>query len=299
MKVKLIGLFLFITAGLYAQKNVVVKKGDIKVNGEKVATYEGKGGNAFRMGKFEITLVGASSPAITLQEDAIYFKNPLFDEVHWIYEIRFADGDIAYYRAAPVTKKFFGNVVTLNPRKTGDDILEELFNDETPVFISNGALNKENIAAFKASSKAYPKEKIMKEAKESEEAIATITTVNVNRDKSKPVMFTAEKNKDADMGNWYLLTQDDKVIGRVYKRTGNEVTYQVWKKTPAGFKLQGKEVEFAPIAITENLSNGTGTLSKKFDGVYVADKKTFQFNSADALNAERDLVNSLIAAGVL
>jgi hypothetical protein len=298
MKVKLIGLFLFLATGLYAQKNVVVKKGEIKVNGEKVATYEGKGGNAFRMGKFEITLTGASSPAITLQEDAIYLQNPLFEGVYWIYEIKFADGDIAYHRAAPVTKKFFGNVVTLNPRKTGDDILEELFNDETPVFISNGALNKENIAAFKASSKAFPKEKIMKEAKETEEAIATITTVNVNRDKSKPVVFTSEKNKD-DMGSWYLLTQDDKVIGRVYKRTGNEVIYQVWKKTPAGFKLQEKEVEFAPIVITENLNNGNGALSKKYDAIYVADKKTFQFSSADALNAERDLVSSLIAAGVL
>lgn len=299
MKIQFIVLSFLLAVSTAAQKNVVVKKGDIKVNGEKVATYDGKGGNAFRMGKFQITLAGATTPAITLQEDAIYFKNPLFDEVHWIYEIKFSDGDICYYKALPVTKKFMGNVITLSGRKTGDEIIDELFNDETPVFITNAGLNKENIAAFKASAKAYNKEKIMAEVKQSEDAITTILKVNVDRDKTKPVTLLPQPKTESDLGSWFLISQGDKIIGKVYKRTGNAIIYQVWKKTPAGFKIGDKEHEFVPIAITENLSDGNGAISKKSDAIMVIGKTTFQFPTPDMLNAERDLINTLIAAGSL
>lgn len=298
MKIQFIVLSLLLAISATAQKKVVVKKGDIKVDGALVATYDGKGGNAFRMGKFEIKLPGASTAAITLKEDAIYFKNPLFDEVYWIYEIKFSDGEVLYYRALPVTKKFMGNVITTNSRKTGDDIIDELFNDETPVFVTAAGLSKENIAAFKSSPKFYNKEKIMAEVKQAEDAIAGILKVNVDRDKSKPVNLLSEPKKD-DLGSWFSISQGDKIIGKVYKRTGNGFFYQVWKKAPAGFKIGDKEYEFVPIALTENLSDGNGAISKKSDAIMVVGKSTFQFPTPDMANAERELINALIAAGNL
>lgn len=299
MKIQFIVLSLLLAFSSVAQKNVVVKKGDIKVNGEKIATYDGKGGNVFRMGKFEITLAGATTPVITLKEDVIYFKNPMFDEEHWIYEIKFSDGDVCYYKALPVTKKVMGNVITLSGRKTGDDIIDELFNDETPVLISSTGLNKENIAAFKASPKNYNKDKIMAEVKQAEDAIATILKVNVDRDKTKPVNLIPQPKTENDPGNWFLISQGDKIVGKAYKRIGNSLIYHVWKKTPAGFKIGDKEYEFVPIAITENLNDGNGAISKKSDAIMVPGKSTFQFPTPDMANAERDLINTLIAAGSL
>ncbi len=299
MKIQLVFFALLLAMSAAAQKKVVVKKGEIKVNGEKVATYDGKGGNVFRMGKFEITLAGATSPAITLQEDVIYFQDPLFDEEHWIYEIKFSNGDVCYYKALPVTKKFMGNVIVMNSRKTGDDIIDELFNDETPVFITSAGLNAENIAAFKASPRSYNKEKIMNEVKQTEDAIASILKVNVDRDKTKPVNLFLQPKTESDLGDWYVINQGDKVIGRVYKRVGNSVIYQVWKKTPSGFRIGEKDHEFVPIMITGNLASGSGAMNKRYEGIWVPGKGKLQFTSADMANAERDLINALIADGSL
>ncbi len=289
---------LFISGIVDAQKIVTIKKEEIKVNGEKIASFDGKGGNAVRMGNYNITIVGESVPAINLKEDVIYFQNPLFDEQHWIYEVKFATGQSFFYRAAPVTKKFFGNTIVQNPRKTGNDIIEELFNDEVPLLIANKALNKENIDNFIAKH-AYPKDKIMAEVKETEAAIDSIASQNIVRDTKKPLVFNLQKGTESDLGSWYIIVQDDKIIGRLYKRTGNEAVYQIWKKAPQGFILQGKEAEFVPIVITEDLSKGNGVLSKKFEAIKVINKDKFPFTSTNYNNAENDLVTALITAGLL
>lgn len=289
-------ILLCVNLSVFAQKTITVKKGDIKVNGEVIATYDGKGGNAFRMGKYTINIPGSDTPYITLKEDVIYFNNPLFDNQHWIYEVQCANGQHFYYRAAPVTKKFFGNTVVLNPRKTGNDIIEEFFNDETPLPITDKALNKENIEKL-ITKLGYDKDKVMADVKETETAIASIAPQLVARDKAKPVVFT--KQTDEDLATWYAIVQDDKIIGRLYKRIGNESIYQVWKKAPAGFTIQGKAAEFVPVAITENLGSGSGSISGKYEGIYVVGKKKFEFGASAPSSAEQGLVNTLVANGIL
>lgn len=139
----------------------------------------------------------------------------------------------------------------------------------------------------------------MADVKQAEDAIAGILKVNVERDKSKMVNLQPFSVKSDELGKWFYISQGDKVIGKLYKRLGNAFIYQVWKKTPDGFKIGDQAHEFVPVAITENLADGSGALSKKFDAIIVPGKSILNFSSADMANAERDLINALIAAGYL
>jgi hypothetical protein len=297
MKTYLCTLLLLTAGAATAQKTVTVKKGEIKVNGEVAATYNGKGGNAFRLGEFTVTIAGQDTACMKLEEDTWYFKNPVFDAAHNYYAIK-AGGQTFYYRSAPETKKFFGNTVVVHPRLKGSDIIDALFNDTMPAFIANKTLNLEAMKAW-FEKNGYPREKIMAEVKEAEDAIQSIAATNVARDTKTPLFFNLQKTTEADLGNWYAITQGGQVIGRLYKRIGNEAYYEVWKKAPAGFMLQGKAAEFAPIVITGNLNSGSWQFDKKMEAIKVAGKEKITFICGNPSGAENDLVNHLIAAGML
>lgn len=282
----------------FAQKQVSIKKNEIKVNGEKVAVFDGKGGNVFRMGSFTITANGASTPSITLKEDQLDWQNPLFDEHQYYYEVKFASGQTTYYRAAPVTKKFMGNTMVLYPRLTGSDIMEALFNDNMPVLINSSGVNQEAVEKF-IKEFAFDKEKRVAEVRDAETAMATIPAIVVARDVKKPVVFKSQPSKGDDLGTWFLIEQDNVVIGRLYKKIGNEAVYQVWKKAPAGFQIAGKDCEFVPVVCTENLSKGTGELSGKFVATKVIGKGNLGFSAANPNAAEQELVTAVIAAGLM
>lgn len=295
----LAGLVLASLAG-NAQKNVVVKKGKIKLNDEEIATYDGKGGNAFRMGSLEVTIAGSDTPAIRFQEDVYYYQNPLFeDPANWFYKISFATGDTFYYKAAPVTKKFFGNTVVLHPRKTGNDIIEELFNDTTPALIVNKALHRENITRVIAV-RGYGWSGLAAGIKAMEDSIAAVLANTPPRNTKAPVTVIDETpRKPIDEGKWYSIMQDNQVIGRGYRRSGNSTEIHLWKKAPQGYSIMGNNSGFVPVLFTSSFDLSNYNFSKKFSIIKVVGKGKFEFSSSSIDNVIYDLANAAVAAGML
>jgi hypothetical protein len=297
MKKRFLVLFLLGFSIANAQKTVTVKKGEIKLNGEKIAGFDGKGGNAFRFGNYSISIEGIDTPVITIKEDNLSFLNPFYEDNQYYFEIRFASGQTYYYRAKPETKKFFGNVVTVYPRITGNDIIEAIFNDTVPQIITNKSLNQQNITSL-FENYGYPKIKVMAEIKAVEDSIGMINSVKINRDVKSPIAFKQVTVPGADLGKWYNIIQDNAVIGRLYKNIGNEAIYQIWKKSPQEFTLLGRKMEFAPLVITVSLTKGNH-MTKTYECIKVSGKERIAFKTNDYTNAENDLANTLINLGLL
>src|SRR5688572_12067989 len=91
----------------YGQKTIKVSKGKVKSGDEVIAEYDGKG-SAFRMGEYTVTIPGTTDPIITLSEVDHYFNNPLLEEAHFLYQVKFATGQTFYLRPKPNTGKMFG-----------------------------------------------------------------------------------------------------------------------------------------------------------------------------------------------
>lgn len=292
---------LLLTSGAMAQKSVVVKKGKIKVGDEEIATYDGKGGNAFRMGNLDIILPGSDTPSIKLKEDVYYYENPLFEKNSaWFYEITCAGGQHFFYRAAPYTKKVFGNEVTIYPRKTGNDIIEEMFNDTTPLFITDKKLNSENIARFIAT-RSYPQEALLAHAKAVEDSIAQVIANTPARNKQAIISLVDETPRETydGKGKWFAIYQDNQMIGRAYRYSGNATEIHIWKKGPAGYSIMGNNSGCVPVLYTEKLELSNYNFSKEFKVTQVAGKKPFVFKSISLDNVLYDLANAAIAAGLL
>jgi hypothetical protein len=281
----------------YAQKTIKVSKGKIKSGDEVIAEYDGKG-SAFRMGEYTVTLPGAKDPLITLSEVDHYFNNPLLDEAHYLYQVKFSTGETIYLRPKPNTGKMFGKVYETYTRKFGSDIIEEIFNDINPLVIENKTLSKANIDQV-ISRISYPYETVMANAKTLEDSIAMYAKEPIARDTKKPVSFQLIPNLSSSGSSWFAIIQDNQVVGRLYKYTDERMpraSYQVWKKAPAGSMLQGKQVEFIPVVITSTLSNNA---NKQYEAIKVMGKEKIGFTSGNQVAAEYDLVNVVIASGVL
>jgi hypothetical protein len=281
----------------YGQKAVKVSKGKVKSGDEVIAEYDGKGG-AFRMGHYAVTIPGTTDSVITLSEVNYYFNNPLLDEVHFLYQVKFATGQSCYVRPKPSTGKLFGKTYETYTRKFGGDIIEQIFNDTIPLVIENKALNKETVDKVIARI-GYPYETEIAGAKALEDSIDMYAKQPIARDTKKPVSLQLIPNLSVNGSNCFAIIQDNQIIGRVYKYTDDrmpQASYQVWKKAPAGAVLQGKPVDFVPVVITQNLSYN---MDKKYEATKVVGKEKLGFTTASQVSAEYDLVNVVIASGAL
>jgi hypothetical protein len=281
----------------YGQKTVKVSKGKVKSGDEVIAEYDGKGG-VFRLGHYAVTIPGTEDSIITLSEVDHDFNNPLLDEVHFLYQVKFSTGQTFYLRPKPYIGKMFGKVYVNYTRKFGGDVIEEIFNDTIPLVIENKALNKETIDKVIARI-SYPYETIMANAKALEDSIDMYAKQPIARDTKKPVSLQLIPNLSSSGSSWFAIIQDNQVIGRMYKFTDDRIpqaSYQVWKKAPAGAMLQGKPAEFIPIVITRNLSFNA---KKQYEATKVVGKEKLGFTTASQVAAEYDLTNAVIATGAL
>ncbi|MEO8406511.1 MAG: hypothetical protein ABI480_18005 [Chitinophagaceae bacterium] len=284
-----------------AQKTIKVSKGKIKSGDEVIAEYDGHG-SMFRNGSYTVTLPGSKDALITLEEVNHTFYNPLLDELHLFYQVKFSTGDSFYVRPRPATGKAFGIAYVRYDRKVGNDIIEEIFNDTLPIVIENKVLNKEAVGKLIAKANAYPFETIMANAKALEDSIAMYAKTPITRDIKKPITFQLiGKPADATTteGNWFTITQDSLIIGRLYKYLDeqfNKVTYTVWRKAADGAVLQGRSVGFVPILTTKRLMNN---YEKKYEAIKISGKDIFIFYGANYLSAEMDLVGAAVGAGLL
>jgi hypothetical protein len=281
----------------FAQKLVTVKKGEIKQNNTTIATFDGKGGNAFRFANYTITAVGQTTPFVTIKEDNLSLLNPFFEDGQAFFEIAFSNSQKFYYMTKPEKKKFFGNIIMVYPRLTGNDIIEVLFNDTVPPIIIDSQINYVNVQNF-FDKNGYPKDKITNEVKKLEDSIANYTSQKIIRDIKKPIVLKSVYVEGAGLGQWFSVLQDNVELGRVYKLIGNSAIYQVWKKTNGTVELQGKKVDYAPIVMTASLTKGNH-IKKLYEYIMVVGKEKVAFSSNDFNNAELDILYALVKAGSL
>jgi hypothetical protein len=285
-----------------AQKTIKVSKGKIKSGDEVIAEYDGHG-SMFRNGSYTVTLPDSKEALITLEEVNHTFYNPLLDELHLFYQVKFSTGDSFYVRPRPATGKAFGIAYVRYDRKVGNDIIEEIFNDSLPIVIENKTLNKETVAKLIAKANAYPYETVMANAKALEDSIAMYSKTIVTRDLKKPLGFQviskpAEVNTTG--GTWYNIIQDNQVIGRLYKYVDDRFPkgfYDIWKKADAGATLQGKPFAFVPLLTGKGFTTNNAT--KKYEAIKVVGKDPFVFTTGNVAAAEYDIVSTAIGAGLL
>src|SRR4051812_27947983 len=97
----------------------------------------------------------------------------------------------------------------------------------------------------------------MANAKALEDSITMYSKTIVARDVKKPIGFQVI-SKPAEVntteGTWYNITQDNQVIGRLYKYVDDRFPkgfYDIWKKAAPGATLQGKSLAFVPLITTK------------------------------------------------
>lgn len=233
----------------HAQKNeFAIKKGDIKLNGNLIATYDGKGG-VFKPKQIGVFLPNGKDTLIAITELVFDPRNPLWPELTVYYSVRFPGSDEpGFYLKHP-------NPRVASGRMAEKDILELVFRDSLPSPINNAQLDNASIASLRNRC-SYDHDKIVRFIKNVEDTVATINSVLVKRDLSKPVTFRTVKTDSDPMESSTTLEiyQDNVLLGRLIKklRGGNfpKATYTIWKSIQP-ITVDGIELKYSPVAFCE------------------------------------------------
>ncbi len=249
-----------------AQKKVEIKKGEININGQKVAEFDSKGGLLSSNRSIWVLSPGTSDTLLTLNEIYKDFSNPLFDR-DIFYQINFHD--------AARTTLFMSNPPgwgAVGEKK----ILGLIFNDKNPELIAEGKLIPQGLNALKQQP-GFDFEKLIAVQEQIQALIVNSHSQLVTRDKSKPISQELTNNRKLIVklhensiynGNKQriLIMQDGKNIGIYEKEIQGgsfpKGIYHIYKFiTPV--KIGDIELPSLPIATVETTpgvtSSTTGT----------------------------------------
>jgi hypothetical protein len=291
MRIKNLLLAIAILPSLTFAQNYDVKKGKVSVDKNIIATYDGKGG---LLRFFDLTVsTPAQKPLISIKEKWCNFKNPIRrDAVRWA-EITFLDN--------PEKKMNYHFLNNNRPQER--DLVGLLFKDSMPCLVQGEVLNaqvvdeyiKKNNFDFIADS-LY----VRQFEKENKDRIME----PLERDKKQPLTLKVEsKGSEVRAGGQHYTTiydifQDNVLVGQVEKQiiTGmsSKAYYVVWKRVLTPYTFEGKQLKFGILAYVE-------TDSPTFDQemVLMTDKSTLKYKTKDHTTSEYQIVDLLIANGLL
>jgi hypothetical protein len=231
-----------------AQKKVTVKKGDIKLEGQLIAEYDGVG-SMFKLVKQGVFAPGSKDTLISVTEENWDPKNPLWPGSEVVYKLEFRNGAKPFY---------VSNTKYKGVRFLERDAMQMVFNDSVPQLVAGGKLDEEAIEKFRTSY-AYDIEKVQKFVKEVEDSIAIINAVEIARDLTRPVIFkvVTDNSNQYEVSKIMDIYQGDVHIGRLIKKvspgTFSKATYTFWKKIEP-ITINGIDFKWSPVAycITDN-----------------------------------------------
>jgi len=271
-----------------AQKNVTVKKGDVKANGQVIAQYDGVG-SIFKEVKLGIFAPGSKDTIISVSEVAFNPKNPLFDD-EVVYKLQFKNTSLAPFYVCNQRRK--------GVRFMERDVMSMIFNDSVPAIIVNSKLDESAAEQFRARY-AYHFDEILKFIKGVEDTIAILNSTVISRDETKaPVLkVISDKSDQFETNQVFEIYQGGVLLGKVHKvvTLGNfpHAKYTFWKKVqPAivdGIDFKG----FSPLATCN-------TGSTVFDIPVIAVVGKAEYKLKGAFNAlEQPIIGILIANKLL
>lgn len=272
-----------------AQKKVACKKGDIKADGQVIAQYDGVG-SMFKEVKLGVFPAGSKDTIIRVTEVAFDPKNPLFPDREVVYKVEFKNSTASPFYVC-------------NPRRKGTrfmerDVMEMVFNDSVPVLIAQNKLDEAAVEQFR-SRYAYHFDEVIKFIKGVEDTLATLNSIAIERDLSKPtsLKIISDKSDQFETNQVFEIYQAGVLLGKVHKTvTGGtfaKATYTFWKKVPPavvdGIDLKG----FSPVATCS-------TGSTVFDIPVVAVVGKNEYKIKGAFNAlESQIINVLVSNKLL
>lgn len=299
-RISLIGLLLS-SISIYAQKKIELKKGDLLADGQKVATYDNKGGVLSTDRNFWVLAPDSQDTILSIKQITVNFDNPMFES--WIYykvDIKGADAS-SFYLKNPIG---WGSVGEKR-------VIGFLFNEKLPLIIENGKINTEALNSVKATT-AYNFDSLMLLAKQVSDTAKTFTKSIIVRNKKEAIIYKPVADRNyfpkfytplRNTSQKIEIYQDSKLIGAVEKELaegtfakGNYVVYKVISP----IVINGLTISLLPIAIANTSPGITSAVTS--DNIYVKsmEKQQLAIVPPAVFNqAESQIVKALVDADLL